>query len=99
MAGAGFHAPFMTISWPTGEFGGMGLEGAVKLGYRDELANIEDPAERKAASDKSVAGMYEQGQALSLDSFFDLDDLIDPAVTPRRINAGPRTQIGRTSVM
>src|SRR3546814_1343223 len=53
MAGAGFHAPFMTISWPTGEFGGMGLEGAVKLGYRAELANIEDPAERKAAYDRS----------------------------------------------
>src|SRR3546814_10352593 len=88
MAGAGFHAPFMTISWPTGEFGGMGLEGAVKLGYRDELANIEDPAERKAAYDKRVAGMYEQAKALSIASFFELDAVIDPAETRRWTTAG-----------
>ena len=36
-------------SWPTGEFGGMGLEGAVKLGYRKELAAVEDPARAQAA--------------------------------------------------
>ena len=36
------------VSWPTGEFGGMGLEGAVKLGYRKELAAIDDPDERRA---------------------------------------------------
>src|SRR3546814_12627637 len=81
----------MTISWPTGEFGGMGLEGAVKLGYRDELANIEDPAERKAAYDKRVAGMYEQGKALSIASFFELVDVIDPAQTRRCILAGLST--------
>jgi acetyl-CoA carboxylase carboxyltransferase component len=91
MAGGGFHAPFMTISWPTGEFGGMGLEGAVKLGYRDELAKIEDPAERKAAYDRRVAGMYEQGKALSIASFFELDDVIDPADTRRWIMSGLRS--------
>ena len=48
MAAGSFHAPFFAVSWPTGEFGGMGLEGAVKLGYRKELAAIEDPAERMA---------------------------------------------------
>ena len=47
MAGGSFKAPFFTVAWPTGEFGGMGLEGAVKLGYRKELAAIEDPAERR----------------------------------------------------
>ena len=49
MAGGSFKAPFFTVAWPTGEFGGMGLEGAVKLGYRKELAAIEDPAERRRA--------------------------------------------------
>jgi len=88
MAGGGFHAPFFAVSWPTGEFGGMGLEGAVKLGYRNELAAIEDPVERKAAYDKRVAGMYEQGKALSAASLFELDDVIDPADTRRWIMAG-----------
>ena len=49
MAGGSFHAGTFAISWPTGEFGGMGLEGAVKLGYRKELEAIADPAERRAA--------------------------------------------------
>jgi len=40
-------APLFSVAWPTGEFGPMGLEGAVKLGYRNELAAIEDPAERE----------------------------------------------------
>ncbi len=91
MAGGGFHAPFFAVAWPTGEFGGMGLEGAVKLGYRNELAAIEDPVERKAAFDKRVAGMYEQGKALSAAALFELDDVIDPADTRRWILAGLRS--------
>ena len=46
MAGGSFWEPMFAVSWPTGEFGGMGLEGQVKLGFRNELAAIEDPAER-----------------------------------------------------
>ena len=88
MAGGGFHAPFFAVSWPTGEFGGMGLEGAVKLGYRNELAAIEDPVARKAAFDNRVAGMYEQGKALSAAALFEIDDVIDPAQTRRWIVAG-----------
>jgi acetyl-CoA carboxylase carboxyltransferase component len=91
MAGGSFHAPLLNVSWPTGEFGGMGLEGAVKLGFRDELAKIADPAERKAAYDKRVAGMYEQGKALSIASFFELDDVIDPADTRKVIVAALRS--------
>ena len=91
MAGGGFHAPFFAVAWPTGEFGGMGLEGAVKLGYRNELAAIEDPVERKAAFDKRVAGMYEQGKALSAAALFELDDVIDPADTRRWLLAGLRS--------
>ena len=79
MAGGSFKAPFFTVAWPTGEFGGMGLEGAVKLGYRNELAAIEDPAERSALFEQMVARMYEHGKALSTATYFEIDDVIDPS--------------------
>ncbi len=79
MAGGGFKATMFTVAWPTGEFGGMGLEGAVKLGYRKELEAIEDPAERKALFDKMVARMYAHGKAVNTASVFEIDDVIDPA--------------------
>jgi len=90
MAGASFVAPFFTISWPTGEFGGMGLEGAVKLGYRNELAAIADPVERKAKFDEMVARSYERGKALSAATLFEFDEVIDPAETRNWIMAGLR---------
>ncbi len=90
MAGASFVAPFFTISWPTGEFGGMGLEGAVKLGYRNELAAIADPAERKAKFDEMVARSYERGKALSAATLLEFDEVIDPAETRSWIMAGLR---------
>jgi acetyl-CoA carboxylase carboxyltransferase component len=70
-----------TVAWPTGEFGGMGLEGAVKLAYRNELAKIEDPAERRRKYEEMVAQMYERGKALSIATIFGVDDTIDPADT------------------
>ncbi|HVH07180.1 MAG TPA: carboxyl transferase domain-containing protein, partial [Myxococcota bacterium] len=85
MAGGSFHAPIFTVAWPTGEFGGMGLEGAVKLGYRKELAAILDPAERKALFDTMVARMYEVGKATSFATAFEIDDVIDPADSRPRI--------------
>jgi acetyl/propionyl-CoA carboxylase alpha subunit/acetyl-CoA carboxylase carboxyltransferase component len=91
MAGGGFHAPLLCVSWPTGEFGGMGLEGAVKLGFRDQLAAIEDPAERRRVYEQKVAGMYEQGKALSIASFFELDAVIDPADTRRWVMSALRS--------
>jgi acetyl/propionyl-CoA carboxylase alpha subunit/acetyl-CoA carboxylase carboxyltransferase component len=78
MAGGSFKAPFFTISWPTGEFGGMGLEGAVKLGYRKELEAKTDPAERKALFDEMVARMYEHGKAINMASHLEIDEVIDP---------------------
>lgn len=91
MAGGGFHAPFFAISWPTGEFGGMGLEGAIKLGFRDELAAVEDPDERMARYEELVAGMYRQGKAINAASLFELDNVIDPADTRDWIMAGLRS--------
>ena len=79
MAGGGFKATIFTVAWPTGEFGGMGLEGAVKLGYRKELEALDDPAERKELFDKMVARMYAHGKAVNTASLFEIDDVIDPA--------------------
>ena len=81
MAGGSFHASVFTIAWPTGEFGGMGLEGQVKLGKRKELMALQDPTERKALFDQSVAEAYERGKALNTASLFELDNVIDPAAT------------------
>ncbi len=78
MAGGSFKAPFFTIAWPTSEFGGMGLEGAVKLGYRKELAAIEDPEERKTAFEDMVARAYEHGKGTNMASHFEIDDVVDP---------------------
>ena len=85
MAGGSFHGNTMTVSWPTGEFGGMGLEGAVRLGYRKELEAITDDAERAALEAKLIAGAYERGNALNMASHVEIDDVIDPAETRARI--------------
>jgi acetyl/propionyl-CoA carboxylase alpha subunit/acetyl-CoA carboxylase carboxyltransferase component len=81
MAGGSFKAPAFCVAWPTGEFGGMGLEGAVRLGYRRELDAVEDPAERQKLFEEMVARMYEHGKALNTASYFEIDDVIDPAVS------------------
>ena len=85
MAGGSFKAPMATLSWPTGEFGGMGLEGAVRLGFRSELEAIADPIERQAAFDAMVDAAYERGKALNLAAHLEIDDVIDPAETRDRI--------------
>ena len=85
MAGGSFHANTMTVSWPTGEFGGMGLEGAVRLGYRKELEAITDDVERAALETKLIASAYERGNALNMASHVEIDDVIDPAETRARI--------------
>jgi acetyl-CoA carboxylase carboxyltransferase component len=87
MAGGSFKAPIFCVAWPTGEFGGMGLEGAVKLGYRRELEAVEDAEARQALFDEMVARMYEHGKAVSTASFFEIDDVIDPADSRRWIVA------------
>jgi acetyl-CoA carboxylase carboxyltransferase component len=85
MAGGSFKAPLFTISWPTGEFGGMGLEGAVKLGFRKELDSIEDPEAREKMFEQMVALAYERGKAINMAEHFELDAVIDPADTRRWI--------------
>ena len=84
MAGGSFHRPLFTVAWPTGELGGMGLEGAVRLGFRRELDRIDDPEEREAAFSAMVLRAYEHGKALHVAEHFELDDVIDPADTRAR---------------
>ena len=91
MTGGSYQASTFAVAWPTGEFGGMGLEGSVKLGYRNELAAIADPAERKAKFDEMVAQAYERGKALNYASTFAIDDVIDPADTRRWVVGGLRS--------
>jgi acetyl-CoA carboxylase carboxyltransferase component len=81
MMGGSTKAPLACVAWPTGEFGGMGLEGAVRLGYRHELEAIADPVEREATFESMVARMYEHGKAVSVAGHFEIDDVIDPAET------------------
>jgi len=85
MAAGSFKAPLFTIAWPTAEFGGMGLEGAVRLGMRRELDAIEDPAERERAYDAAVADAYERGKGINMAAYFEIDDVIDPADSARWI--------------
>jgi acetyl-CoA carboxylase carboxyltransferase component len=79
MAGGSFRAPQFTVAWPTGEIGGMGLEGAVRLGFSKELSAVADPAERQDLFNRLVAAAYQHGKALRAATTFELDDVIDPA--------------------
>jgi acetyl-CoA carboxylase carboxyltransferase component len=88
MAKGGFHESLFTVSWPSGEFGGMGLEGAVKAGFRKELEAIENPQEREALYDNLVAQLYERGKAINMASYLEIDAVIDPADTRKWIMAG-----------
>ncbi|HEX4011205.1 MAG TPA: carboxyl transferase domain-containing protein [Solirubrobacteraceae bacterium] len=85
MAAGGFKAPVFTVGWPTSEFGAMGLEGAVRLGMRRELEAIEDPDERERAFETMVAAAYERGRGVSMASYGEIDDVIDPVDTRRWI--------------
>ena len=90
MGGGNLMIGAFCISWPTGEFGGMGLEGKVKLGHQRAFAAIQDPAERIALYEKLVAEEYERGKALNVGSLYEVDDVIDPAETRKWIVAGLR---------
>lgn len=81
MAGGSFLKPVISAAWPTGEFGGMGLEGAVRLGFKKELEALDNDIERKNLFDQLVAEAYEKGQAIEAAAFLEIDNVIDPADT------------------
>jgi len=95
MARGGFHESFFTASWPSGEFGGMGLEGAVRAGFRRELAAIEDPQKREELYEFLVAQLYERGKAINMAAHLEIDAVIDPAQTRQWIMRGLKSAPAR----
>ena len=87
MAAGGMHAPMATVAWPSGEFGAMGLEGAVDLGYRKELAAAAEGADRDALRARLVAEQYEKGKAIHMAATLEIDAVIDPAESRRWLEA------------
>jgi acetyl-CoA carboxylase carboxyltransferase component len=85
MAGGSFREPTATLAWPSGELGGMGLEGAVRLGFRRELEAVDDPVEREALYEGMVERAYQHGRAINVASALEIDDVIDPAESRARI--------------
>ncbi len=81
MAGGSFHQPIYSAAWPMGEFGGMGLEGAVRLGFKKELAAEKDQQAKDALFSKLLAEMYQRGQASEAAAHLEIDAVIDPADT------------------
>lgn len=88
MARGGFHESFFTAAWPTGEFGAMGIEGAIKAGFKKELAAIEDPVQREKLYEELVAQLYKRGKAVNMASYLEIDSVIDPADTRKWIIQG-----------
>jgi acetyl-CoA carboxylase carboxyltransferase component len=78
MSAGGLKFPMFVVGWPTSEFGAMGLEGAVRLGMRRELEAIKEPVERERTYQAMVAAAYERGRGISMASYFEIDDVIDP---------------------
>ena len=81
MTAGGFHSPLFTVAWPTGEFGAMGLEGAVHLGFRKELEVVPEGPERQALFDQLLARQYDNGSAQQMATTLEIDAVIDPADT------------------
>jgi acetyl-CoA carboxylase carboxyltransferase component len=81
MAAGGFDAPVFNVAWPTGEFGAMGLEGAVRLGFRKELEATAEGPERDALFQKLVDEQYRNGEAMNMAATLEIDAVIDPATT------------------
>ena len=88
MTGGGFHETLATVAWPTGEFGGMGLEGAVRLGYRKELEALPEGPEREALFEQLLAQQYDNGSAINMATTLEIDAVIDPAETRNWLVAG-----------
>jgi acetyl-CoA carboxylase carboxyltransferase component len=86
MAGGSFAEPVYAAAWPGGEFGGMGLEGAVRLGFRKELEAETDPGKRETLFDMLLRGLYEKGRAVEAATHLEIDAVIDPADTRRHVS-------------
>jgi acetyl-CoA carboxylase carboxyltransferase component len=95
MVGGSMHIPHVMLAWPSGEFGAMGLEGAVKLGFRKELEAVEEPKAREELFEQMVALAYERGKAMSMATAFEIDDVIQPHETRQRIIQSLKSSRGK----
>jgi acetyl-CoA carboxylase carboxyltransferase component len=100
MTGGGFHAPVATAAWPSGEFGAMGLEGAVRLGFSRELGAVPEGPERDVLYQQLVDQQYAAGKAINMAATLEIDTVIDPAATRDWLAQGlasvrPATRRGR----
>ena len=86
LVGGSLHDPIYTVAWPTAEFGGMGLEGAVKLGFKKELEAETDNVKREALYNELVAQAYERGKAIEAAAHLEIDAVIDPVDTRSTIS-------------
>ncbi len=73
--------PSILVAWPTAEFGGMGLEGAVNIIYRRELDAETDEAARASMHARLTAELKRANTSLEAAARFQYDDVIDPADT------------------
>ena len=80
-AAGGFHEPLFTVAWPSGEFGAMGLEGAVRLGFKKELDALPDGPQREALFQRVLGEHYAKGSAINMAATLEIDAVIDPAQT------------------
>ena len=81
MVAGSLHEPLLTVGWPSAELGPMGLEGAVRLGFRRELEQIGDEAERNRRVRELTVMAEENAKAINAATLFEIDDVIDPADT------------------
>ena len=96
MTAGGFHSPLFTVAWPTGEFGAMGLEGAVRLGFKKELDAVPEGPQRQALYDQLVARQYDNGSAIHMAATLEIDAVIDPAQTRAWLVAGLQSGVVRS---
>ena len=87
MVAGSLHEPLLTVAWPSAHLGPMGLEGAVRLGWRKELEEITDSEARERRIRELTAAGEQNARALNAATLFEIDDVIDPAETRARIDA------------
>ena len=93
MAAGGMHAPLFTVAWPSGEFGAMGLEGAVRLGFRKELEAEPEGPQRQALYEQLLARQYDNGSAIHMATTLEIDAVIDPTETRSWLLRGLRSGV------
>ncbi len=96
MVGGSLHDPIYTVAWPTAEFGGMGLEGAVKLGFKKELEAESDDKKREDLFNQLVAEAYDRGKAIEAATHLEIDAVIDPEDTRSIISKAITMSLNQT---